>query len=261
MWSQARHRMILDRLARDGRIAISDIVAETGVSRETARSDLVELEAQGIVLRRRGGAVLTDDPTARPEPNHLTRLSEALQEKEVIAALAVKLLPPRSSCFIDAGTTTAIFGRALVGRTDLDIVTNSLSIARCLSVEHNVTLLGGQPDADRQGVYGDLTLSLIQRYNLDFAVISPVAIDATAGLTNYAFAETAVATAMINHAAQAIVLAHSAKLGQRSRVQICPLDRIHILVSEASVVDQLDQACLDAVHLVCPPPGAASSNS
>ena len=90
MWSQARHRMILDRLARDGRIAISDIVAETGVSRETARSDLVELEAQGIVLRRRGGAVLTDDPTARPEPNHLTRLSEALQEKEEETLAQVK---------------------------------------------------------------------------------------------------------------------------------------------------------------------------
>ncbi|WP_226628248.1 DeoR/GlpR family DNA-binding transcription regulator [Alloyangia pacifica] len=251
MWHDARHRMILDHLDREGAIGIAQIVAQTGVSRETARRDLSELQARGLLRRCHGGAVRPGAAEPQPEPNFGVRLMEAAEAKQRIAERAVALLPQRSHCFIDAGSTTAILAKALLDRTDLTIVTNSLPIARTLTCAHRVTLLGGELDKDRQGTYGALTVEAIRRYHLDFAIIAPVAVDAAAGLTNYSMDEALVARAMVEHAGHTIALAHAAKLGRQSRARVCGLGSVNTLISDQDdIADRLGGPCPECLRVL-----------
>ena len=58
----ARRQYVLDLLARDGAVRITDLVRELGVTPVTLRRDLAQLEAEGLVDRVHGGAVPGSGP-------------------------------------------------------------------------------------------------------------------------------------------------------------------------------------------------------
>ena len=83
-----RQAAILAQLTRDGRVVSTALARELGVSIDTIRRDLDELEAAGLLKRVHGGAV-------RPlpgEPRYADRLQEDAAAKERIAALAAPLI-------------------------------------------------------------------------------------------------------------------------------------------------------------------------
>ncbi|WP_128255420.1 DeoR/GlpR family DNA-binding transcription regulator [Falsirhodobacter deserti] len=231
MWRVERHKLIRQKLGVSGRVSISDLVRDTGVTRETLRADLEEMAAAGDILRVRGGAVIAPAPDD-PEASFQTRIQDHPAEKLAIGREAARLLPRGASLLIDAGSTTAAFARSLSARPDLRILTNSLHVARRLAASHDTLLLGGVPDKAGQGVYGELTLAQLRRFRVDVAVISPVAIDAAAGLTNFDLREAELASAMFEAAERRMALAHAAKLGHRSRVSIAPLEALDWLVTD-----------------------------
>ena len=58
-------------------------------------------------------------------------------------------------------------------------------------------LLGGRPHRDVPATYGEMTLSEIDRFLADYAVISPVGVHADRGATDYELHEAEVARAMM----------------------------------------------------------------
>ena len=58
MYQEERLAAILQYLQDHQRISVQDVVEQFGVSRDTARRDIVKLEEQGEILRTRGGAIL-----------------------------------------------------------------------------------------------------------------------------------------------------------------------------------------------------------
>lgn len=232
MWSHERQAMILARLGRDGKVATNDLAGEFDVSRETIRRDLLEMEGAGLLRRVHGGAVPGAAP--QPEPDFAARLEQFAPQKEAIGRLACELIPQGVTCFIDAGTTTSAFARVLAARGDVRVITNSFEIARIMTQGEgcDTLMLGGVPHADVPATYGEMTLAEIDRFRVDFAVISPVAVDRLQGIADYELHEAEVARKMIRNAHSCIVLCHSAKLNTESRVAICPLDEVQHLVTD-----------------------------
>ncbi|MDQ1078095.1 DeoR/GlpR family DNA-binding transcription regulator [Pseudoroseomonas cervicalis] len=233
MWSQERHRLIVERLRAQRQLSADLLAQELAVSRETVRRDLVELEQAGLLRRVHGGAVLVE---AQPEPPLAHRLQQRRAEKEAIARAAAALPRPGQSCFIDAGSTTALLAAALRPIPELTVITNSLEVAQALRGRPGTALtrlVGGVLSAEMPGLCGEATMAELARYHVDLAFVSPVGLDPREGATNFMQAEAEIARLMLQRSRRPVLLADHAKLGRVSRLQICGCSGVHTLVTDS----------------------------
>ncbi len=250
MWVAERHQRILDLLQAHQRLTTEHFAEALGVSKETVRRDLIELERSGQLARVHGGAVppTTAAPAVPPEPAYSERTGLNLAQKREIARLAAALIQPGQACFLDAGSTTLALAEELARREGLIVVTNSLHAATVLarSGAHEVRLLGGQLETEVPATYGEQTVAEIGRLQVDWALVSPVGFDAVNGAMDYLWNEATLARAMLSRSRQRVVLADASKLGQTSRIQICPPAEVDLLVTDpgadAQVVEALKAA-------------------
>ena len=244
MWAHERHRRIVALLNERQRLTTEMFSAELGVSRETIRRDLIELELSGKLSRVHGGAIPQPVPV---EASYVEREGLHKSEKSRIAQAAAALIEPGMSCFVDAGSTTLALAHALLKRGDLQIVTNSVGIAADLAGNPgiDVLLLGGRVALELPATYGDQTVAEIGRYHLDMAIISPVGLDARAGAMDYLWHEAAVARAMLEHARLRVVLADASKLGRQSRMQVCATSAVDVLVTDKGADEAVVQGLVE----------------
>ena len=96
-----RESAILAKLADDGRLSVSGLASDFGVSEVTIRGHLRTLEQQGMLVRTRGGA--------RPITLQgiLQRQQVNVEAKEKIAQAAAELIGDDDTVMIEAGTTAA----------------------------------------------------------------------------------------------------------------------------------------------------------
>lgn len=237
MWQEERYRRIRDQLATYGQVSIDRIVEDFGVSRETVRRDLMEMEQAGELRRVRGGAV----PVTREDTSFRIRVTQRLQEKRAIAAAALRLLQNGLTIFMDAGSTSSIMAEALAGPnglSDLTIITNAVDVAQQLSrrpgdavQRFRVVMLAGEFKQDPQETYGSATINDIHRYRADVALLAPWGVDARMGAMNYFLHGAEIARAMVQNAERTLILADHSKVGAPARSVFCPIqDMDHLIV-------------------------------
>lgn len=238
MLQETRLHRIRALLSTLNQVSTERIIKELGISRETARRDIIELEAQGLAKRVHGGLVALN---TTPEPPLTVRSSVMAKEKRAIARAAAQLLQPGQTVFMDAGSTTTMLAEELRSMSGLTIVTNSLNAALKLSVaeEHEVLnnqviLLGGHMLAGAQETRGDLTVGEIYRFHADVALLSPVGLDAKQGASSFQPHEAAIARAMTRQATRLILLADHTKLGLNSRMNYASIQQVSTLVTDSS---------------------------
>jgi DeoR/GlpR family transcriptional regulator of sugar metabolism len=217
----------LDRVRGDARATTATLARELGVSRETVRRDLLSLEAEGLLRRVHGGAISGE---AAAEAPFERRRRSRWPEKLAIGRAAARLIGDGQIVFVDAGTTTLAFAEALAERASVKVVTNSIGVAERLGTQ--AVLLGGEISSDVPATFGELTLAEIDRFQTDMAFIAPVAIDASHGAMDFALHEAEIARAMIRRSGQTILLADHSKFGAVSRVTICRLDEVDLIVTD-----------------------------
>src|SRR6201993_2392754 len=137
---ERRHR-ILEHLQVRGRVLASDLVAEFGVSPDTVRRDLRDLDEAGMLRRVHGGALPRRGDTD-PLPLRARRAPEA---KASIARRAAQIVHDGQVVMLDGGTTTLEVARALPDPLSATVVTNSLPIALALADRPRVevVVIGG----------------------------------------------------------------------------------------------------------------------
>ncbi|TCV94771.1 DeoR family transcriptional regulator [Luteibacter rhizovicinus] len=233
MWLEERHTRIRDLLQASGQVSVERIVAELGVSRETIRRDLLDLEARGEIRRVHGGAVLTGD-----EPPIDVRSATRVKEKRQIAKKVATLVESGQTIFMDAGSTMTLVAEALAVRTSLTIITNSVDVAMRIAAGqargsgNEVHLLGGRFNGEIGCSGGAATIAEIARFQPHLAILSPVGVDAEYGASSFELDEAEIARAMCTHARRVVIAADHAKIGVRSRVGYCPIKEIDVLVTD-----------------------------
>jgi DeoR/GlpR family transcriptional regulator of sugar metabolism len=227
-----RQAMILGFLTRDGRVVSTVLARELGVSIDTIRRDLDELEAAGALKRVHGGAV-------RPlpgEPRYVDRLEEDAPAKERLAKLAAPLITDDEEVVaIGGGTTMLQLARALKPGLRATVVTASLDVAQALRGHAGVAVdvLGGRLDRASQTLTGVATVEQLHRLRPGVCVLSPCGFDVTDGLTLRAGEEAQVVATMIERARRTVVLAGAAKLGTAGPYVVAPAQRVDVLVTDA----------------------------
>lgn len=233
MWQEERYQRIRALLSSLQQVSTDRIVGELGVSRETVRRDLLELEAMGELRRVHGGAV-----PVHSEPPIAERVHTRVKYKRAIARAAAGLVSSGQTLFLDAGSTTSVLADELAKLSGLTVITNSFDVALKVGAAGNganqLIMLGGSVGGPVCATAGDITIAEIHRYRADLALLSPVGVDAEFGATNYDLREAEVARAMAASAKQLVLLADFSKIGFCSRVSYCSADRIDNLVTNTS---------------------------
>ena len=81
MLTEERRQVILDRLARDGKVVVAELSSSLDMSLDTVRRDLRELADAGLVRRVHGGAL----PPAVGRAPYAVRREQAPAAKAAIA--------------------------------------------------------------------------------------------------------------------------------------------------------------------------------
>ncbi|HVD28195.1 MAG TPA: DeoR/GlpR family DNA-binding transcription regulator [Mycobacteriales bacterium] len=234
MYAEERQHAIATLVTERGRLAVTAVAEEFGVTTETVRRDLSILERAGMVRRVHGGAVpagaLTLVETGLGE-RHGTRT----EAKRAIAAAALSLLPAADgSVLLDGGSTTAALADVLPSDRRLYVATNSVPIAARLSASPGVTLhvLGGRVRGITQTAVGDATVRALRDLRLDVVFLGTNGISPGHGFSTPDEAEAATKRAMVRAAQRVIVLADSSKLGREHLMRFAAVEDVDVLVTD-----------------------------
>lgn len=156
-----RKSTILELLASRGKLKVSDLSEELGVSQVTVRKDLDALEKTGVVRREHGFAILSDTNDI------LGRLAFHYKEKKLIAERAAELVSDGDTVMIESGSCCAILADTLSElRRGLTIITNSAFIADYIrrKTDFEIILLGGIYQQDSQVMVGPMVRLCAQNF-------------------------------------------------------------------------------------------------
>jgi DeoR/GlpR family transcriptional regulator of sugar metabolism len=228
----ARRKKILEVLRRDGQVRVAQLSETLGATVVTIRSDLDALEQDGYLERTQGGAIQTMKNYYNMEFQR--RKQEHLENKRAIAATAAALVRDGDTLFINSGTTTYFTAVELKQRKNLNIVTNSISVAVELGglPSFRVILLGGDINAQYSFTYGEDVKDQISRYRANWAILSVDGINPGTGITTYHAEESVIDRIMMDRAQTAAIVADSSKLGRESFSLISALSRGTVLITD-----------------------------
>jgi DeoR/GlpR family transcriptional regulator of sugar metabolism len=231
MLTDERRSLILDRLRTHGRVLANDLSAELGVSADTIRRDLRDLDELGMLRRVHGGA-LPRHGDAATFASHARRAPEA---KASIAARAAQCLQDGQLIVLDGGTTTLAVARALRPDLRATVVTTSPPIATALAAYSGieVNVIGGRLRSDALVTVGAVTTDALRSIRADVVLLGVCGLHPEIGVTTDDLEEAYVNRAMIDGAAEVMALADQDKLGTAMSVVVAPISAITMLVTDA----------------------------
>lgn len=247
MLAPTRHEAILGTLAEHGTVATAELAERLGVSVDTVRRDLLELESAGRLKRVHGGAV-----RPAPGPRRFTdRVNQEPGAKAVVGALGAALLERGAVVAIGGGTTTLELAHHIDPELSATIVTASPDVALALRErpEVEVIVLGGTLDRTSQTLVGAETVAQVQTLRPDVCVVGACSIHPDLGLTMREREEAQVMRALVERSRRVVALATAEKLGTAAPYVVSA--RVDTLVSDAPASALADYARA-GIELVCP---------
>ncbi|MCL6625555.1 DeoR/GlpR family DNA-binding transcription regulator [Alicyclobacillus shizuokensis] len=244
MFADERKALILAQLQQRHSVSVAELAKQLTASESTIRRDLQDLEEQGRLKRTHGGAVSIE--VAAFEPSIQEKSVQNQVAKSAIAKAAQSFIQTGDTVLLDAGTTTLQIARQFTGR-GVTFITNSLAIADELAnrADIQVLLLGGELRPTTGAIVGPFCEQMLARLHVDILFLGANGIDAEHGVTTPNVSEAATKSAMIRAARRVVLVADHSKFDQISLVQVCPIDAIDTLVTDAEVGGDLRQALLE----------------
>jgi DeoR family glycerol-3-phosphate regulon repressor len=241
---------ILEIARAEGRVTVEDLAARLGVTAQTIRRDLAELDSDGQIERVHGGAVLRSGTV-----NIAWRQRRALQaeEKRAIARACAQSIPEGASVFLAIGTTVEAVAEELSRRADLMAVTNNLNVANMLQAgaEAQVIVTGGRVRRADGGLTGTLAAAAARQFRVDVAIIGCSALDPSGDLMDFDLDEVGVSRALIEQARKTWVVADHSKLSRTAPARIASLSEVDSLFTDRPLPDGLAALCADWGTRVC----------
>lgn len=242
MLVEQRYQTIIDLMQADGSVRVADLKKNLGVSPETVRRDLENMEQQGLIRRTRGGAFLNTELSqkeGRETSAYMPfgqRELEHVESKLEIAEFAVRFIKEGESIALDSGTTSYELARVIKRRfRNLTVVTNSLAIANELSDAQGITLIvtGGVYRPEESAFASDMAGLIFSKLSIDTFFLTTCGISVEKGVTYQRMDEIVVQEKMMDASDKTIVIADSSKLGINSLVKMCDINRVSLIITDS----------------------------
>lgn len=222
-------------LCRDAarvRVSIESLAEELGVSSQTIRRDISELDRTGMLERRPGGASCR---TTILNSTYDARQVEDFKDKERIARTIAEYILDNSSIFLTLGTTVEVM-YALLERSGLMVITNNVVAALTLNkkTDFEVVLASGYMRKSSNGLVGESTIEFVNGFQCDYVITSTGGISEADGhLLDYHTADVSVAQCMMRNANKVLLAASRSKIGRQAVVRVAPLKTVDVLFTNS----------------------------
>jgi DeoR family fructose operon transcriptional repressor len=220
---------------REGSVDVADLARRYGVTTETIRRDLSDMQERQMLRRVHGGAVPVERMTHEPAVE--ARDTVNADEKLRIASVAVAEVPERGSVIIDSGSTGQRLAQVFPVDRDLHVVTNSLTTALTLARRglENLTVLGGGVRTKRLAMVDETTTAELKDMVIDVLFFSCDGLSFQHGLTTPYREEYLLKRAMMQHANRVVALVDQSKFGNVQMFGFAAFDEIDVLVTDSRV--------------------------
>jgi DeoR/GlpR family transcriptional regulator of sugar metabolism len=232
MLTSQRKKLILSRLAKDGQIIAKDLAGEFGTSEDTIRRDLRELGRAGKLQRVHGGAL----PASAAVGDLQVRRQVSPNEKIELGRFGAAMIQPGQVVILDGGTTATQVARHLDPSLRATIVTHSPTVAVQLAAHPliEIIVLGGRLFRHSMVSVGATVIDAASRMRADLYFMGVTGIHPEAGLSTGDSEEAAVKHALLERAAETVVLASSEKLMTAAPFVVATLREISLVVVPAT---------------------------
>lgn len=227
-----RRNAILSKLVLEGKVLVSDLSKEFGVTEETIRRDLEKLDNDGLVHKTYGGAVKADNINL--DLPFQVRKQKNVEGKQHIAALIADMIDDGAYLMLDSSTTALCVIKHIMNRKDITIITNSIEILieLCNKSEWNIISTGGTLKEGALSLVGYQAEKMVSGFHVDMALCSCKGIDASIGVTDSNERDSAIKNAMFGSAKKRILAVDSSKFDKASFVKVCDLSSIDTVVTD-----------------------------
>lgn len=210
---------ILNKLEEETTVTIKEIAADLHVSEATVRRDFERLEQKGLALRVRAGATKTGGYSLGNVAPLITseKLTEHMEEKNVIAKAAASFIEDGQCIFLDGGTSVAQIIDFIQDKKVKIVTPNLLIPRRLINVDMDVFLIGGRYMHFHESTVGTYAEKMISQFHFDYAFFGCSGIELTNQLAYNDDIETVpVKEVAMRCADRSVLLADSSKIGKTS---------------------------------------------
>ncbi|MBR2571661.1 MAG: DeoR/GlpR transcriptional regulator [Clostridia bacterium] len=233
-----RDSAILQLLNEHGRLEVSQLAKELGVSAVTVRKDLDDLERRGVIRREHGFAVFggCDDVN--------NRLAYHYQEKQRIAREAAKLVSPGETVMIESGSCCALLAEEIARtRPGTTIISNSAFIASYIRRVEGaaVVLLGGDFQNDAQVMVGPVLRVCAEQFFVDKLFIGVDGYSERLGFMANNHLRAQAVRDMARQADKVIAVTESSKFDRTSTVPLAVPGGVRAVITDSSLRLEAEQ--------------------
>ena len=231
MFEEERQIRIMNEITERRSMSVAELASLLHVSNSTIRRDLSRMEANGLVKRTHGGAMIVEDMDN--SLSYAIRSSHNGELKVQIARCAAEHIRDGETILLTSSSITSLIPRFLTAK-NITVITNSLRIAEELQERNScvLILLGGMYLKNAQTIEGPTTVTQLQTMKYDKAFIGVNGVDLSFGLSTASELEAATKIAAIKQAKESYCLCEHTKFGKTALYKLCSLKSVHCIITD-----------------------------
>lgn len=239
MFMEERHHQIIEKLKQSGKVTVADIAETYGISVESARRDLTQLERQGLCKRTHGGAILPQQVSVRPPLDRDFATMPVYDNYREIARTAASMIRKHDCIYLTGGSFGHIMTSFLPTDIPYTLVVNSVDIAKALRPFANVEVyLAGGKMRQSGSLVDSLATEFVSRMHFDLCFITGGGLTASFGLSNGTDETAAFQRAVIRNSRRKVLLLPGSKIGVDSFIKVCDATDFDTLITDWDCLDE-----------------------
>jgi len=242
-----RRREIISRLTANGKVIVSELAKDFGVTEETIRRDLDKLDKDGLASKTYGGAVSRAGSSFSIDLPYNVRETVSVFEKQYIAGKIADMISDGERIMLDSSSTALYVVKRLKEKKNLTIITNSVKILLELADRQDWTVLstGGALKKGALSLTGSSAEKMISSYHVNTAICSCKGLDTSLGVTDSNESDSQIKQAMLSSAERRILALDGEKFDKRSFVKICDPSLFDVIVTDTTPSEKWLEFCAD----------------
>ncbi len=236
MLSFERREIILDILRQKQVATVEELSKQSYSSGATVRRELAVLEADGLIMRIRGGAtILNGNNNDAPL---LFRAKVNIDKKIHIAKIARQFFKKGATMFWDSSSTVCCLANMIEEKSGITVITNSIPALTALGTVNGLDIIStGGHVFHNSALVGDIAVRNIDNYFADYLFFSCCSISENGHISEASEINATVKKAMLANAKIKILLCDSTKFGDKHFCKTCTCKDIDLIITEKKPSD------------------------
>ena len=238
IFMEERQQEIADIIQKNGKITIAEITEKYGISDESARRDLRQLEQRGMCKRTHGGAILLQPVSVRPPVDRKFENMPVFDNYKAISCRAAEMIGENDTIYLTGGSLGYLMISFLPRDIRYTVVVNSVDIGKELRSFENIDVyLAGGKMRQSGSLVDSLATEFVSRMHFDLCFITGAGLTADFGLSNGTDETAAFQRMVIKNSRRKCLLMPGAKIGVDSFIKVCEAEVFDCVITDWDCVE------------------------